>query len=382
MKFSKLVRLTVQAAAFAIFVYQMVEAVDKFITFRTVPIEETKDISKTKLPTLMICKQFNYTKAAESMGKQGYYDQTDFLAGYLLDLGFVSWEGLHNITYSNITETIFDPIYSLENLAITKYNDYGVQDIQNMAVHFTAYDGYCGKLDLETLNATQSKSYIFNIMSYTTEDFDLRIVDLDATPFYKINLDSMKGDILKAEFGKTSVYTITIEEVHRMEESGKCTSYGDGAEFRTYADCIANKQKNIFQPILGCMIPWMAAPNDLDTCIGRIDVAEESLYWDFMSDLLEKIIFYDVTQLYDSCLNPCLEHNFHSKQKIVLGSNATRKITLNFRETVRVIKHVKAYGFFDLVVEVGSCLGLWIGLSALGVFDLFLEFGKNMKRQI
>ena len=34
---------------------------------------------------------------------------------------------------------------------------------------------------------------------------------------------------------------------------------------------------------------------------------------------------------------------------------------------------MEAYGFFDLVVEVGSSLGLWIGLSALGVFDLLLD---------
>ena len=31
---------------------------------------------------------------------------------------------------------------------------------------------------------------------------------------------------------------------------------------------------------------------------------------------------------------------------------------------------MKAYGIFVLVVEVSSSLGLWIGLSALGVFDL------------
>ena len=32
-----------------------------------------------------------------------------------------------------------------------------------------------------------------------------------------------------------------------------------------------------------------------------------------------------------------------------------------------------AYNEFDLIVEVGSALGLWIGLSALGVLDLALD---------
>ena len=35
---------------------------------------------------------------------------------------------------------------------------------------------------------------------------------------------------------------------------------------------------------------------------------------------------------------------------------------------------MQAYDMFDLVVEVGSSLGLWIGLSAIGLFDLALQF--------
>ena len=35
-----------------------------------------------------------------------------------------------------------------------------------------------------------------------------------------------------------------------------------------------------------------------------------------------------------------------------------------------------AYGVFDLVVEVGSSLGLWVGLSVLGIFDLVLAAKK------
>ena len=31
---------------------------------------------------------------------------------------------------------------------------------------------------------------------------------------------------------------------------------------------------------------------------------------------------------------------------------------------------------FDLIVEVGSSLGLWIGISALGIFDILLDAGS------
>ena len=40
-----------------------------------------------------------------------------------------------------------------------------------------------------------------------------------------------------------------------------------------------------------------------------------------------------------------------------------------------VTKYQKTYSLFDLVVDVGNSLGLWIGLSALGLFDLLLQSG-------
>ena len=42
---------------------------------------------------------------------------------------------------------------------------------------------------------------------------------------------------------------------------------------------------------------------------------------------------------------------------------------------MKVTTHHKAYSLFDLIVDIGSSLGLWIGLSALGVFDLLIEAG-------
>ena len=34
---------------------------------------------------------------------------------------------------------------------------------------------------------------------------------------------------------------------------------------------------------------------------------------------------------------------------------------------------VLAYGFGSLLVEIGSCLGLWLGLSIVGVFDVLVK---------
>ena len=43
---------------------------------------------------------------------------------------------------------------------------------------------------------------------------------------------------------------------------------------------------------------------------------------------------------------------------------------LQFEEEVDIEEIVLAYDFEDLLVEIGSCLGLWLGLSVVGIYDL------------
>ena len=51
----KLLRLFIQVAALAVFMYQMVVATGKYFTFTAIPSHETKDIADAKLPTIFLC---------------------------------------------------------------------------------------------------------------------------------------------------------------------------------------------------------------------------------------------------------------------------------------------------------------------------------------
>ena len=45
------------------------------------------------------------------------------------------------------------------------------------------------------------------------------------------------------------------------------------------------------------------------------------------------------------------------------------RLNLNFDKNIKVERIVAAYDFETLLVEIGSSLGLWLGLSVVGVFD-------------
>ena len=52
---------------------------------------------------------------------------------------------------------------------------------------------------------------------------------------------------------------------------------------------------------------------------------------------------------------------------------------LFFSNDVQVRRIVLAYGLDDLLVEVGSCLGLWLGLSVVGIYDIITLLLVQMK---
>ncbi len=52
-------------------------------------------------------------------------------------------------------------------------------------------------------------------------------------------------------------------------------------------------------------------------------------------------------------------------------SNRLNYAKINFiaKEEVLVLTDLYAYDIFSLIVDLGSALGLWLGLSALSIFD-------------
>ena len=246
--------------------------------------------------------------------------------------------------------------------------------------------GAFGILDLNNLTHFLDESFVLDFASSDKGNFHFFFADLDTSSPIALNVGIMFGDNMKAYPGREMFYNIALTEVHWMEESGECTSYGDEAEFKTYADCVAAELASVYQPILGCKIPWQVTNmEDPAQCQGIIELSEETfnnIYFYQIAKLIDKIYYYKAMEISDKCLKPCLELVVDVKKRYVKEIGGFQKKHLIFSKAVKVLRHKKAYDFFDLVVEVGSCLGLWIGFSAISLFDFILEYSAKMKKLV
>ena len=379
----KLVRHFFQAIALVIFVYQMNGALWKYFSFTRISYIETKDIKDAELPSIFICpSKRGIYEGSPNKAEHGYLNIHDFAHGSVNgSRDFVSWNGISNQSYGNITRQMFKQIgwYEIEgepkkNWETTK---------ENAAEDFFLFEGgFCEKIVVD--NNLNVSELFWTSLVLNGPRYQILIADVSRSLYYKLDTGSLMGDTIFSQRSLIKWYMIDFEEVHWMKNTGECAVYGEGEDFKTFADCVANEHEKIFNPILGCRVPWLSAPQDQRVCEGRILLSEDKLVQlqKSIELIYNKIKLSKMDRQYNACLKPCRELKAYSKltteDPMPYGYSS---VTLSFSDKVKVIRYMESYGMFDLVVEVGSSLGLWIGLSALGVFDLVLRAGTFIQQK-
>ena len=91
--------------------------------------------------------------------------------------------------------------------------------------------------------------------------------------------------------------------------------------------------------------------------------------------------YWESTEAEKVCKTPCRKMtnkvSLRAENLNTIGGKENfAYIYLNFKKTVRVEKKIVVYTLFNFIIDVGSSLGLWLGLSALSIVDLAFEFLK------
>ena len=333
---------------------------------------ETKSILSLESPILItVCKvnQFDQTNKIGYKGENAYYRGKT-----IQNKTFISWTGLEGNLTANETKTnLF--VSDIERMWLDKKTG-------NISpkTHTVLPNGQCQQFEGPPHRLLSSKegwkNYISIYLVGKMEDsvYYAFVSDPAAAPEYQLPKPLLNGDRMEAttaNYSKLYYYNIVLTERQVELDDGSCVDYPDANGHKSYADCVEEENQRKILPVLGCMPPWLS---DRSPCnkpfLKTTDEHEQTQQW--ITNILTRSktgYHYEA----ESCTRPCTQISVHTTfQDVVHYTNPKFQLRFNlfFDETIKVERVVLAYGTIDLLVEVGSCLGLWLGLSVVGIFDI------------
>ena len=97
-------------------------------------------------------------------------------------------------------------------------------------------------------------------------------------------------------------------------------------------------------------------------------------------EMLE-LIYAGAQPQYPACPPPCIVTRYSSKfiEKMPHADNNTRKMDLVIDPIIDVITYHTAYGLSAFLAEIGGSLGLWLGISLVGILEILHVGWKKLK---
>ena len=77
-----------------------------------------------------------------------------------------------------------------------------------------------------------------------------------------------------------------------------------------------------------------------------------------------------------------MEMSILLSKKYDLTTNDITTVQIKLLDEIQVYTDVYSYDLFSLIVDLGSALGLWLGLSALGILDNLVLVCQNAVRKL
>ena len=124
---------------------------------------------------------------------------------------------------------------------------------------------------------------------------------------------------------------------------------------------------------MDCIPPWLSSNNQCDTNITTYNHTKLDIATIISDNFSHPKFKAKPSKAEKKCKNPCKQMKNTLSVISDLSGRVMTELEFNFKKTVRVEKKVIVYTWFNFIIDVGSSLGLWLGLSALNITDLVIE---------
>ena len=328
-----------------------------------------KDITEIDLPIVTICQTIQGNKTR--LHELEYFRMVDLLNGHKAFKGSVellSWGQHANLSFDQVLDEVinYEPY---TNISVHQDN------VDTRKVFLPRY-GKC--LEISNFNPKKELLITNNVFYPNLPDMNtsLRvfITDKSYQSYYSIDFPSHTRD--KIEIQPKKEYYIDV----KLSLVSTCNTAAKELMTNNFKECVDDAVNNKFSRNPGCTPPWLSPNNHCnDTIPYPAGVENYNFIPNFHDDYILNVLTLKQSKVETKCRKYCKTLTSEVKIRetadmntfsIQTGWNNGGDARISFNPKVRVTETSFNYGLFQYVIDVGSSLGLWLGLSVLGLYDL------------
>ena len=348
------------------FCYQFHIATKNLMDPPTVDSTYERNITNDDIPLVTICptNQFNVTR----LQKLQYYHAFQSLSEVdLLLKGFTlcndtnlctSWGPQLNLSFENLLGQVFDMDMNVN------INIQGGDYRRNLV--FIPGVGMC--IETFFMNATEEVE-----ISYRGQgQYRALMTNRNYRSYFMPDITSHIGNTII--MNPRSLYFINV----KIYERYICVKSKITETDKDFAKCVDNKiQEEFRQNNIKCVPPWLSKDKQCD------DIYPRDFYGNFenvfQKNFIDMLSIFSNIRIEEDCRKSCKETIY------AVNDKGARKhfaggATISLQQKVIVTEKVPNYNGFQFIIDVGSSLGLWLGLSILQLHDIIVkgvQFIKN-----
>ena len=332
----------------------MHSSVEKYLQHPIIQERSTVSLADIDKPVFYVCKsnKYDYELSEKTYGYKYIYK---LLAGKLENDGQITWKGQdRNVSYTALKNLLFDNNFN------------GFSSSRGLAKSvFSPMRGNCKELSWHGEEGVSEEVF-------ATEKSYLLVVDPMKVDV--MSLIEMKN--AQVEFGPVSerfflyVAYELIFSLHdsRIKNGVTCMDYGRTNS--SYGKCIIQEMRKEFLENLDCLPPWMPNNSDLVCELDKAVNVQDNERYDKLTENLREFTSGRKMDSWQTCLPPCLSMSVVFKKTDHISNYiGGSKLDLKTDNEVTVYTEMYSYDALSLIVDLGSAMGLWLGLSALTILD-------------
>ena len=357
------------ACALIMFFYQAKIAVNKLLNPPVVDSTEIISIAEVDPPLITICPKYQISSEISEALALGIPFKRDLLLGTGTKNNITGWGIHYNMTFDEWVEKIVDLDKDYPYLMFRMDNGQWLSPEYERRF----YPKYGRCIDFSNYTITADLELNIIIDKFSTDhspEAEVFLTDKKLRTRSTVHKPSHWGRSINIRQNTELEYLVKVQQLSSFDPRNPddCKEYSDD-EFER---CVDEELQDLWKPIIGCNPPWLSPQDQCNALLNTSNMYD--LVYNRTYKTLENILNMRNYAAKERCTKACLvtrQNIFKNEKRNVFGGGVV-KLKLVFDDIVVRKTKMLTYNFSDFLVDIGSSLGLWFGLSVFGITDLGL----------